>query len=129
MVYGIGHDIVCINRIQRLIKRYKHHFYNKVLSESEQLLFPVQNIEVFIAKKFVAKEAFAKACGIGLRKPIYMKNITITNDQHGKPQIIVHNDIQEWLTKQNIKNIFVSISDEVKCLSYQIASAFVILEF
>lgn len=124
MIYAIGHDIVEIQRIQFLFNRYSTRLIDKVLSESEkQILLTHQNPGRFIAKRFAAKEAFAKACGTGLRSPILMPNIAIVNDSLGKPSFNFANEIQEWLHAHSIKYCHLSISDETN-----LASAFVVLE-
>jgi holo-[acyl-carrier protein] synthase len=123
-IYSIGHDIVKNIRIANLLNKYDQHFTNKVLSVSEQETLKTKNNPTnFIAKRFAAKEAFAKACGIGLRHPILMPNITIANDKLGKPYFILDNSIQRWLLDKGIKHHHLSISDED-----HVSSAFVILE-
>ena len=128
MIYGIGHDIVYIDRIKKLLETYHHKLYKKILSEIEQSFIPKKNIDIFIAKRFAAKEAFAKACGLGFSNPIFMNQITVINNKQGKPEIIVTLNIQQWLIHNNINKIFLSISDEIKTNSSRIASAYVILE-
>ncbi len=128
MIYGIGHDIINIDRVQKLLNVYENKLYTKVLSNIEQLAIPNNKIDIYLSKRIVAKEAFAKACGVGFINPIFMNKITVTNDKYGKPQIVVSSDIKQWLDKKDINKIFLSISDEVKSNSFRMASAYVILE-
>ena len=77
----------------------------------------------FLAKRFAAKEAFAKALGTGLREPATFQNIGITHDDLGKPVLDLAPPLQKLLDKKGIIQQHLSISDE-KAL----AAAFVVLE-
>jgi holo-[acyl-carrier protein] synthase len=124
MIYAIGHDIVDVTRIQLLLNRYPKRLVNKLLSKSEQqILLTNSNPAKFIAKRFAAKEAFAKACGTGLRLPIIMVHISVVTDKSGKPSFSFTKDIRLWLHDRDIKHCHLSISDEIN-----LASAVVVLE-
>lgn len=124
MIYGIGHDIVENNRINKLMDQYSNKFIQKILTPLEQEIFITKKDKIrFIAKRFAAKEAFAKACGTGLRDPILLNSISIINDELGKPCFKFSVEIEKWLIKNQINHCHLSISDEVN-----LSSAFVILE-
>lgn len=125
MIYAIGHDIVNNNRIKKLYVRYGLKFINKILSETEKTIFNDKNEfskVPYLAKRFAAKEAFAKACGIGVVFPILLTGISIVNDTFGKPTFDFNNDIKEWLAMRNINKCHLSLSDE-----NELSSAVVIL--
>jgi|SRR5579863_2989 len=123
-IYSIGHDIVENKRISVLIEKYGQQFIDKVLSVSEKEILGTKNDKVkFVAKRFAAKEAFAKACGTGLRDPILMPRISICNDALGKPYFVLDSTILSYLKTCNIGEYHLSISDEVN-----LSSAFVVLE-
>jgi holo-[acyl-carrier protein] synthase len=123
-IYAIGHDIVENDRIKKLLNQHGQQFVLKILSKSEQKLLTTKTDKVrFIAKRFAAKEAFAKACGTGLRAPILMPSISIANDSLGKPSFIFDDSIQAWLDEKQITSCHLSLSDE-----NSLSSAFVVLE-
>ena len=123
-IFSIGHDIVENNRIASLIGKYDSQFINKVLSAHEQEIYATKTDKVrFLAKRFAAKEAFAKACGIGLRDPILMPGISISNDPSGKPYFVLDDSILHYLDNLGVDSWHLSISDEVS-----LSSAFVVLE-
>jgi holo-[acyl-carrier protein] synthase len=130
MIYGVGQDIVNIKRIDSILGIYGEKFKDKILSSVEIKLLDQHNsnISPFIAKRFAAKEAFAKACGLGIRNPINMKEISVINDILGKPQLKFSQEIQEWLDKQQVKSCYLSLSDEIINNEIRLASAIVILE-
>ena len=67
MIYGIGADMVQVERMAKSIQR--PHFVKRVFSLEEQALLesrgPRRAAET-AAANFAAKEAFLKACGMGL---------------------------------------------------------------
>ena len=124
MIYGIGTDIVEVSRIQGSLDRYGAAFANRVLTVEEWLAFEQSNIKArFLAKRFAAKEAFAKALGTGLRTPVTFQNISVVHDDLGKPVLDFKPKLQALLDKRGICSQHLSISDEK-----ELAVAFVVLE-
>lgn len=124
MIYGIGTDLVDPARIARSLERYGEAFARRVLADAEwpEYIRHV-NPAIFVAKRFAAKEAFAKALGTGLRHPVSFGNIAVLHDALGKPYFQFRELLSEWLRQQGIIAHHLSISDELT-----MASAFVILE-
>ncbi|KJV68740.1 holo-[acyl-carrier-protein] synthase [Candidatus Neoehrlichia procyonis] len=91
MIVGIGTDIVYIPRIFTLWQKFGNKFINKVFSHQEiQDSYNYSNNIAKInhfAKRFAAKEAYIKAIGTGFNKQIKMRNITVYNNNYGKPYI------------------------------------------
>ena len=124
MIYGIGQDIVENRRISRVVDLYGQRFIDKVLSKSEQLVYAQRKNKIqYIAKRFAAKEAFAKACGTGIRNPILMPRISVLNTPSGKPEFVFDKSIIAFLKEHKINGFHVSLSDEVNT-----STALVILE-
>ena len=122
---GIGVDIVENSRIRKSINNKK--FLLRIFTKNEIAQSIKTNSKVaFFSKRFAAKEAFSKALGLGFRKSLNFKDISIINNKYGKPSIKIKDKLQNIIKKQfktNKVNILLSISDEKK---YSIA--FVILE-
>ncbi len=122
---GIGVDIVENSRIRKSINNKK--FLLRIFTKNEIAQSIKTNSKVaFFSKRFAAKEAFSKALGLGFRKGLNFKDISIINNKYGKPSIKIKDKLQNIIKKQfktNKVNILLSISDENK---YSIA--FVILE-
>lgn len=124
MIYGIGTDIVAVSRIEDSLSRFGEAFAQRVLTEREWLAFEQSQTKArFLAKRFAAKEAFAKALGTGIRAPATLQNIGVTHDDLGKPVLDLSPDLQSALDNRGIRATHLSISDE-KAL----AVAFVVLE-
>ena len=124
MIYGIGTDIVEVARIEDSLARFGDAFAQRILTEREWLAFARSNTQArFLAKRFAAKEAFAKALGTGLGEPATFQNIGIAHDDLGKPVLDLAEPLQAFLDQRGILQQHLSISDE-KAL----AAAFVVLE-
>ena len=124
MIYGIGTDIVEVKRIRESLSKYGIALAKKILTSQELLIYNrTEGKENFLAKRFAAKEAFAKALGTGMRFPVNFKSIEVFHDLLGKPKIKTIPKLTSLVKSHNIKHCHLSISDEKN-----IAAAFVILE-
>lgn len=124
MIYGVGTDIVEVARIQASVDEFGDAFAARILAEGELASYHASNIKPrFLAKRFAAKEAFAKALGTGLRAPATLQNIAVSHDALGKPVLILAEELQQFLTERHIRHTHISISDEKN-----LAAAFVVLE-
>ncbi|MFD1706959.1 holo-ACP synthase [Siminovitchia sediminis] len=90
MILGIGLDLVEIERIEKLRKR-QMRFPERVLTEGERQVYetlPENRKTEFLAGRFAAKEAYAKALGTGIGAQLSFHDIEIVADELGKPHII-----------------------------------------
>jgi len=124
MIYGIGTDVVEVKRIKGAIERFGDAVAKKILNNAEYSIYNKTKVkENFLAKRFAAKEAFAKALGTGFRGLVTLKSIEVTNNSLGKPSIKMTAGLQDLVDSLDIKSCYLSISDEKN-----IAVAFVVLE-
>ncbi|GAA5184554.1 holo-ACP synthase [Niveibacterium umoris] len=86
MIVGIGTDIVAIARVRASLERHGDAFAERILAANEFDDYrAVRDGARFLAKRFAAKEAFAKAFGTGLRPPATLRAISVAHDDLGKP--------------------------------------------
>lgn len=115
MIIGIGCDVINIQRVERIITRYKNSFLRRIFTPREIDLSKVTSFAAYYAKRFSAKESYAKATGHGIGQKVTFRDIEILNDINGAPYFSKHP-----LQSKNIK-VFLSISDEKKyAISYVI---------
>ena len=117
-VFGIGIDMVDLNRVKIIYSRYGDKFAKKILNHEEFGGYTnAKNKPSFLAKRFAAKEAFAKTIGTGFRYNLSFKDIAIVNDKLGKPSFLITEKIKKIVKKQfktSSFDFFLSISDEKK---------------
>ena len=124
MIGGIGTDLVAIERIARMWSRHGERFCRHVLSlEERDEVGAVRDVPRWLAKRWAAKEAFAKAAGTGMRAPIKWTGITVVHDALGRPDLRFAPFIQAWLHRRGIDRCHLSLSDE-----QGFVCAFVVLE-
>ena len=100
-IYGIGTDLVNINRVQRLYNKYGQKFVNKILlPEEKKLLQSDSNPVKFLANRFAGKEATAKAIGTGFSQGVTWKDIGVTKHRSGKPRLIFSEKIKALLAQK-----------------------------
>ncbi|MDG1687700.1 MAG: holo-ACP synthase [Gammaproteobacteria bacterium] len=113
MIFGIGTDIVEIQRMQDLLDKYGVKAAQKILSETELAEFEqATNQAAFIAKRFAAKEATAKAFGTGFRDGLNLGHIAVKNNEAGKPELYFTERAGALLLELGIVACFLSLSDE-----------------
>lgn len=124
MIYGIGTDIVRIARMAENLDRYGERFATRILTETEMAVFTGSAQQAqFLAKRFAAKEATAKALGTGFRDGLSLRDISVSNDALGKPVLTFSQRAQQGLEAQGVGSAHLSLSDE-----REYAIAYVILE-
>jgi holo-[acyl-carrier protein] synthase len=128
MIYGIGTDIIQIDRLRAALARSGERFAAKILGPDELEIFRARRAAVevrglrYLATRFAAKEAFSKAIGLGLRMPMTWRTAQVMNANSGQPAIVASGALQDFM-RQNGLSAQVSISDEA-----EYAVAFVIVE-
>lgn len=124
MIFGIGIDIIEVSRMDKQISGDGSSFQKRIFTEHEiNYCETKKNKAQHYAARFSAKEAFFKAIGTGWRNGLTWQEIEIINDDLGKPVIVLHGKAKEFIEKNLIKNIHLSLS-HVK----ETAVAVVILE-
>ena len=110
MIYGIGTDVVSVDRIRKVLLRFGERFAERILSDSELAEFAHKRDPVrFLAKRFAAKEAFSKALGVGMRMPMAWRRMGVGHDSRGKPLIICNARVENLCAPEDEgKDIFPS---------------------
>ena len=124
MIYGIGTDLARIERFATLLARWGHKAGRRLLAAPEHAeLDGAADPARFLAKRFAAKEALAKALGTGVRAPVLLTAIAVTHDSLGKPMFAFSDELKQFIAARGIDRVHLSISDE-----QQHALAFVVCE-
>lgn len=127
MIIGIGVDVVEIARIEKLQAEFGDRFLNRIYSKSEQAKAAASaNPSKIFASRFAAKEAGAKAIGHAIRDGILFRDFEVTNDQKGRPELLLHGMAKHHLISKipigYVPKLDLSISEDAN-----IAIAFVVI--
>jgi len=124
MIRGIGIDLVDIGRIERAVERWGQRFMERIFCPEEiALCLKRARPASCLALRFAAKEAFAKALGLGIRSGLTWRDIEVVNDEFGRPGLRLKTRAQELLGSMGAERAWLSLSDEST-----IAAAMVVLE-
>ncbi len=119
MVFGIGIDIIEIDRIKTSVEKYGNHFLNKIYTETElDYCLSKVNKHQHLAARFAAKEAVFKALTTGWNKDVGWKDIEIYNEPNGMPLVKLRGDLESFLSNGMRLKISMSHSrDYVTCVA------------
>ena len=113
MIYGIGVDLVKVQRIEQAVKRWDRRFLDRIFTPIEQEYCYRQKKPMFhLAGRFAVKEAVLKALGTGLRLGIRWVEIEVVNSPSGQPTVRVSGKVKELMQQNRIETIHVSISHD-----------------
>lgn len=110
MIYGLGIDLVEINRIKETIERFGERFLDRVFTKREIGYWKThKNRYEHLAGRFAAKEALLKAISTSWPK-VSFTDVEVVNTRSGSPKIGVQGRAKDLLDKLNLRNIFLTIS-------------------
>jgi holo-[acyl-carrier protein] synthase len=115
IIFGIGADLVKIDRIKKTVKNkkaLKRIFCEEEISKCNKL----KNAFNCYAKRYAAKEAFSKALGTGISNGINFNEIIVMNEKNGRPFIKLRGKTMVTIKKKFKKKpqINLSLTDEKK---------------
>jgi len=113
MIYGVGIDLVNIQRLETVLQRWGDRFVRRVFTEQEAAFcfkraYPASPL----ALRFAAKEAFSKAIGLGMRKGIRWRDIEVFHYPGGRPGLRLQGRSSEICREKQIIRFHLSLSDE-----------------
>jgi holo-[acyl-carrier protein] synthase len=119
MIFGIGIDIIEIDRIKDSVDRFGDIFLNKVFTQTEiNYSLSKANKYQHLAARFAAKEAIAKALSFKGDKGFHWKDIEIYNEPNGMPSVTLFNSLKEILGEDKELKITMSHSQNyVTCFA------------
>ncbi len=120
-----GVDLVSIPRIQRVLDAHGERFLARVYTPAE--VFWCRNRIPELAARFAAKEAVAKALGVGMRilsrDGIGFRDVEVVPDPRGKPLVVLHDRAAERAGELGLREWAISLSHE-----REMAVAFVVAQ-
>ena len=87
VIIGVGVDLVSIERIDRVYKKYPERFLMRIFTDGELASFKERGSNLAsLATRFAAKEAVLKAIGCGIG-PAALKEVEIITSPGKQPQV------------------------------------------
>ena len=117
MIAGVGTDLCDVRRIDAAVSRLGDRFAHRILGASEQQVYAerrqahVQRASRYLASRFAAKEAFAKAIGLGVRHPMTWHDCQVIQNELGQPRFQLSGELASWFASRSWC-AHLSLSDE-----------------
>ena len=113
MIYGIGVDIIEIDRIKNSLKRFASHFEDKIFTLDEiNYCRSKADPSKHYAGRFAVKEAVMKSLGKGMGQNIDWKDMEVLNLETGQPVLRIKGKGKALFDRLQIKKIHISISHD-----------------
>lgn len=111
MIYGIGIDLVKIQRMKEVVEKWGQRFLERVFTKGE-IAYCYEKKEPYLslAVRFAAKEALIKA--IGSAVPVSLTDIEVMNVETGKPLLKINGKLEEFFQEKSIIHVHLSLSHE-----------------
>ena len=111
MIVGVGNDIVDVRRFARMYARHPRRLLQRLLTEEERVLVPPSALP-FLAGRWAAKEAVAKAVGHGVRFPLTLQRMSVLNDSAGRPFFVFDETAGRFLAERGVRGCHLSLSHD-----------------
>ena len=113
MIFGIGTDLIRIQRLQQSLDRFDERFARRILMEEELAAYSKSKYPArFLAMRFAGKEAVAKALGTGFAHGIWVRDIGIVHNDWGKPEVVFSPRGDAVRVGLGVGNCLISLADE-----------------
>ena len=102
MIYGVGTDILDASRISNILKKFDKKFISRIYGKNEISFLnnKLKNQNLFLSKRFAAKEAFWKAMSPQRGDGLLFREIEVLNDKNGKPYFYFSGKTEEYIKKK-----------------------------
>ena len=112
-IFGVGTDLASVVRIGQALERHGDGFAARILCGAEMDEYHAHRHKAaFLAKRFAAKEAIAKALGTGIGAELGFGDMYIVHEAAGRPGVVFHGEGEATRRRLGIGRVHLSISDE-----------------
>ena len=111
MIYGVGIDLVKIDRMKEVVEKWGQRFLERVFTAGEiSYCYEKKNPYLSLSVRFAAKEALIKA--IGSAGPVSLTDIEVINVDTGKPFLKINGRLEVFIKEKSIRKAHLSLSHE-----------------
>jgi len=116
-IKGLGTDIIEVQRVLQAIKRNGQRFIDRIFTLREQAYCSqYADSQTRYAGRFAAKEAIAKAFGVGFGKELAFHDVEIINNVQGKPEVFLFGKKEEGVMISISHNRDYAIATAINCM-------------
>lgn len=103
MIFGVGTDIIEIERIRKSHKEYGDKFLRRIFTQ-EEIDYCLKKEDPYpsLAVRFASKEAMVKAARVGKFHPHSWTDVSVELDPEGIPHVFLYHELKEELKDMRI---------------------------
>jgi holo-[acyl-carrier protein] synthase len=111
MVLGVGIDLIEVARIRAAHEKFGERFLRRILRPDEiTYCLSHKNPFPFLAARFAAKEAIAKAFGTGIGEHLGWQDMEVHHHAGGQPYVVLHDRGHALLKRCQGRALHLSLS-------------------
>jgi holo-[acyl-carrier protein] synthase len=113
VIFGIGTDIIRLDRIEATLARFGEHFVRRLLLPEELAAYRTYRRKArFLAMRFAGKEAVVKAMGTGFAHGMWIRDVGIVQNDWGKPEVIYSKRGRALCERMGVGEGHVTLTDD-----------------
>ena len=113
MIVGLGTDLIALERAEAAWQRFGQRFAERILAAGEQAVLARRRDPVaYLAGRFAAKEAAAKALGTGMNRGVAWRLLEVAREPGQAPRLILHGAAAEHGERLGVARTWVSLAHD-----------------
>lgn len=113
MIFGIGTDLIRIERFEKALQNHGDRFAQRILMPEELAGYWDRKFKArYLAMRFAGKEAVAKSLGTGFANGIWVRDIGIVHNPRGKPDVVFSERGAKVCSELGVAICHVSLTDD-----------------
>ncbi len=110
-IFGIGIDVIEVERIEEAVKEFGERFLERVFTPGEQAYCRRQKRPpIHYAARWAAKEAVSKAFGTGIGEALGWQDVEVCRRDSGEPELVLHGKGKDFAAERGIVQVKVSLT-------------------
>ena len=110
-LFGIGIDVVEVERIESSMAEFGERFASKIFTPGERAYCDSQKRPaIHYAARFAAKEAVAKAFGTGIGKDLGWLDMEIVRKNSGEPELVLSGAGKAYAEQKGVTEVKISLT-------------------
>ncbi|MFP4559788.1 MAG: holo-ACP synthase [Thiohalorhabdus sp.] len=113
MILGMGNDLVDVRRVRRALERNGDRMLHRLFTAGErQAAQEHKDLGLYVASRFAAKEAAAKALGTGIHQGVRFRDLEVVRPPGCRPELHLHGGAADHGRRLGVQRSHLSLSDE-----------------
>lgn len=110
-IFGIGIDVIEVERIEEALEDFEDRFLSRVFTEGERAYCQKQKRPaIHYAARWAAKEAVSKALGTGIGQELSWQDMEVCRRESGEPEMVLCGKGKEFADEHGVVEVKISLT-------------------